>query len=84
MWPLFIAHGPAFKQGFKSEAIKMVDIYPLMCHVLGIQPHKCDGTFTNVKHLVTVTHTEEETHIGVSVTVITCKHIFKNPLNKLK
>jgi hypothetical protein len=38
MWPIFIAHGPAFKKNFKIDSFKNVDIYPLMCHILGVQP----------------------------------------------
>ena len=43
MNPGFAAFGPAFKKGFKAESIETVDIYPLICHILGIQPNKNDG-----------------------------------------
>lgn len=36
MYPLFISHGPAFKSNFKIKNFRIVDLYPLMCHVLGI------------------------------------------------
>jgi hypothetical protein len=49
MWPLLVGHGPAFKRGFHLEpttpppwrrqvggASSHVDLYSLMCHLLGL------------------------------------------------
>jgi ectonucleotide pyrophosphatase/phosphodiesterase family protein 5 len=52
MHPIFIAHGPAFKQSFKIEPFKNVDIYPLMCSVLGVEPAVHNGTLDNVKAML--------------------------------
>jgi ectonucleotide pyrophosphatase/phosphodiesterase family protein 5 len=39
MFPIFVAHGPAFKSGgYKVNNFHNVDIYSLMCFILGIQP----------------------------------------------
>ncbi|KAL5013222.1 hypothetical protein ScPMuIL_007492 [Solemya velum] len=49
MYPFFIASGPAFKRGVVVEPFDMVDIYPLMCHVLGLTPAPNNGSLRNVK-----------------------------------
>ena len=38
MHPFFLAQGPAFKEGFVSEPFENVNVYSLMCHLLGIEP----------------------------------------------
>ena len=40
MHPFFLAHGPLFKEKYVSEPFENVNIYiyPLMCHILGIEP----------------------------------------------
>lgn len=48
MHPIFMAHGPAFKKSFKIPPFKNVDIYPLMCHVLGVKPAVNNGTLDSV------------------------------------
>ena len=52
MRPFFIAQGPAFKKGYKSSPIQMVDIYPLICHLLGIQPGPNNGSLDRISHLL--------------------------------
>ncbi|XP_060562317.1 bis(5'-adenosyl)-triphosphatase enpp4-like [Ruditapes philippinarum] len=52
MRPFFIAMGPAFKKGYISEHFNSVDIYPLMCHILGIEPAPNNGSLDNVKGLL--------------------------------
>ncbi|XP_060597085.1 ectonucleotide pyrophosphatase/phosphodiesterase family member 5-like [Ruditapes philippinarum] len=52
MRPFFIAMGPAFKKGYVSEQFNSVDIYPLMCHILGIEPAPNNGSLDNVKGLL--------------------------------
>ncbi|XP_067840587.1 ectonucleotide pyrophosphatase/phosphodiesterase family member 5 [Heptranchias perlo] len=69
MQPIFIAHGPAFKKNFTKEAINSVDLYPLICHLLGIDPVPNNGTFKNVQELlvaVKVNATESSTMENVS------------------
>ena len=52
MRPFFIAHGPAFKQGFRGSPIHSVDIYPLICHLLGIQPAPNNGSINRCRELL--------------------------------
>ena len=52
MNPFFIAQGPAFKKGHMSGPIEMVDIYPLICHLLGIKPVPNNGSLDRIAHLL--------------------------------
>ncbi|XP_035686325.1 bis(5'-adenosyl)-triphosphatase ENPP4-like [Branchiostoma floridae] len=52
MNPIFVAHGPAFRSNLLSEPFNNVDIYPLMCHILGLDPHPNNGSYQKVAHLV--------------------------------
>ena len=49
MNPGFAAYGPAFKKGYTKELIETVDIYPLICYILGIKPLKNDGKLERTK-----------------------------------
>ena len=49
MWPIFFATGPAFREGFKIKPFSSIDLYPLMCHVIGVEPRPHDGSFDRVK-----------------------------------
>jgi predicted AlkP superfamily pyrophosphatase or phosphodiesterase len=48
----FIAHGNAFRKGKTVEPFENVEIYNLMCRILGLTPAKNDGNFENVKKLL--------------------------------
>ena len=52
MQPFFLARGPAFKKGYNAEPFDMVNIYPLICHVLGIEPAPNNGSLSKVTHLL--------------------------------
>ncbi len=43
MRALFIAHGPAFRQGLLVEPFQNIHVYPLLAHLLGIEPAPNDG-----------------------------------------
>lgn len=43
MQALFVAAGPALKDGVEVPALRSVDVYPLMCRILGIEPRPNDG-----------------------------------------
>ena len=51
MYPFFIARGPAFKEKMISEPFEITDIYPLICHILGIEPAEHNGSLDRVKQL---------------------------------
>lgn len=48
MRALFLAHGPAFRQGLVVPEFDNVDVYPLLVHLLGIRPAPNDGDFAVV------------------------------------
>ncbi|XP_053459275.1 bis(5'-adenosyl)-triphosphatase ENPP4 isoform X2 [Nycticebus coucang] len=52
MHPFLAAHGPAFHKGYKQSTMNIVDIYPMMCHILGLKPHPNNGTFSHTKCLL--------------------------------
>ena len=53
MHALFIAQGPAFKNDIVTEPFENVNIYPMIAHILGIDPSKkIDGNLNNIKHLL--------------------------------
>ena len=52
MHPIFIAHGPHFKQQYTGRQFNSVDIYELMCHILKVKPAKNDGSLRNVEHIL--------------------------------
>jgi predicted AlkP superfamily pyrophosphatase or phosphodiesterase len=43
MHGLFIAAGPAFREGVKAAAFENVHVYELLCRVLGVRPEPHDG-----------------------------------------
>ncbi|XP_006882192.1 PREDICTED: bis(5'-adenosyl)-triphosphatase ENPP4 [Elephantulus edwardii] len=52
MHPFLAAHGPAFHKGYKHKTINSVDIYPMMCHILGLKALPNNGTFGHTKCLL--------------------------------
>ena len=53
MHALFIAQGSAFKNDIVTEPFENVNIYPMITHILGIDPSKkIDGNLNNIKHLL--------------------------------
>ncbi|KAK6183339.1 hypothetical protein SNE40_010840 [Patella caerulea] len=47
MKPIFLAHGPNFKVNYKQESIESVDIYPLICKLLGVNAAPNNGSLSN-------------------------------------
>ena len=55
MHALFIANGPAFKKGITVPSFENVNIYPLICHILNIDPNKnIDGNLENIIHILDI------------------------------
>ncbi|KAG8445764.1 hypothetical protein GDO86_010523 [Hymenochirus boettgeri] len=52
MHPFLAGHGPAFRKGFKTHTINSVDVYPMMCHILGLNGEPNNGTLFNTKCLL--------------------------------
>lgn len=49
MQATFIAHGAAFKKGYVAEPFENIQVYNLMCRILGLNPAKNDGDLEKVK-----------------------------------
>lgn len=49
MGATFVAYGPAFKKGYVAEPFSNVEVYNLMCKILGLTPAKNDGDLNRVK-----------------------------------
>lgn len=71
MWSIFFARGPAFKQGFEIGEFETVDLYPLMCHLLGINPRANNGSFINVKRMLKETR-KSEGRVLTPCCILTC------------
>ena len=41
---IFLAHGPAFAPGSQSPAMRSIDIYALLTHLLGLEPAEHEGS----------------------------------------
>ncbi|XP_044275160.1 bis(5'-adenosyl)-triphosphatase ENPP4 [Varanus komodoensis] len=52
MHPFLAAHGPVFRKGHTQKTIRTVDIYPMMCHILGLTPQPNNGSLSNAKCLL--------------------------------
>jgi predicted AlkP superfamily pyrophosphatase or phosphodiesterase len=52
MRAIFIAHGPAFRQGVSVPAFSNIHIYPLMAEVLGLDPADNDGSLDSVRAML--------------------------------
>ena len=44
MWATFLARGPAFREGVVIKPLRNIDLYPVMCELLGIKPRPNNGT----------------------------------------
>lgn len=49
MHALFLARGPAFRQGTEIPAFESIHLYELMSHLLGLQPALNDGSLDSVR-----------------------------------
>ncbi|XP_063771288.1 bis(5'-adenosyl)-triphosphatase ENPP4 [Pseudophryne corroboree] len=52
MHPFLAAHGPAYHKNYKMRTINSVDVYPMMCHILGLKAEPNNGTLANTKCLL--------------------------------
>lgn len=49
---IFLAFGPDFKKNYTSKPFPNIELYQLMCHVLGVIPNPNNGTWSNVAPLL--------------------------------
>ncbi|XP_038056053.1 ectonucleotide pyrophosphatase/phosphodiesterase family member 7-like [Patiria miniata] len=52
----FYAQGPSFRQGYLAKHFESVNIYPLMCELLGIVPAPNNGSRDNYKDMLVSEH----------------------------
>lgn len=52
MHPFFIGMGPGFRKGAKVPTFKSVDVYPLLCHLLGLKPAPNNGSLHALQPLL--------------------------------
>lgn len=52
MQATFIAHGAAFKRGYLAEPFSNVEVYNVMCKILGLTPAKNDGDLNRVSGML--------------------------------
>ncbi|CAG7668638.1 unnamed protein product [Allacma fusca] len=52
MRPFFMAMGPLFKNNSVQEPFDNIDIYPLVCHILNIEPRPNNGSLERVLPLL--------------------------------
>ena len=53
MQAIFVADGPAFKSGYSRKIFENIHIYPLLAHILGLEPYQgIDGDLNVVKDLL--------------------------------
>ncbi|HKK12839.1 MAG TPA: ectonucleotide pyrophosphatase/phosphodiesterase [Flavobacteriaceae bacterium] len=54
MQGIFYANGPDFKKGYVMPSFKNIDVYPLMCKILGLEiPTNIDGSLDKLKNVLT-------------------------------
>jgi predicted AlkP superfamily pyrophosphatase or phosphodiesterase len=52
MHTIFYAMGPAFKQNHQHPPIEVVDLYPLIAHILKLQPARVDGKLERTRDML--------------------------------
>ncbi|CAH8657393.1 unnamed protein product [Schistosoma guineensis] len=52
MYPFFIASGPSFKIAESVPTVHAVDVYPLMCALLNIQPNPNNGSLERISNIL--------------------------------
>lgn len=52
MRSMFVGHGGQFKRGYVAKPFEAVDVYELICKILGIEPEKNDGNLKRIKSVL--------------------------------
>lgn len=76
MKAIFRAVGPDFQKNLKVGPFDMVSVYPLMCHLLGINPEVNDGHFNNTKHMLVTQKDMGGEHDGKIPAVNICSAMY--------
>ncbi|XP_046545216.1 ectonucleotide pyrophosphatase/phosphodiesterase family member 5-like [Haliotis rubra] len=76
MKPIFLAKGPNFKTNFTSDPIRNVDIYPLVCKLLKINPAPNNGSLARVNAFILETPPVAGSPINAPVLLFECLLVF--------
>lgn len=60
-YSIFFAGGPAFQQNIVVPPFRTLDLYPLMCHLLGIPAQPNNGSFDKVKDMLKKSSSKQPT-----------------------
>ncbi len=52
MRSMFVGHGPKFKSRYVAKPFEAVDVYELICKILGLEPVKNDGKLKRIKSVL--------------------------------
>jgi hypothetical protein len=52
MHPFFLSHGPLFKSSFIADPFENIDLFPLICDIMGISPTPHNGTMAIVQTIL--------------------------------
>ena len=74
MHPFFISHGPLFRKNFTAKPFNIIDIYPLLCYILDVEPYPNNGSFANIEHILNGSK-GQLLEINFQTTMITCTYI---------
>lgn len=70
MKPFFRAVGPDFQKNLVVGPFEMVNVYSLMCHLLGINAEVNDGLLNNTRHMLMPKESTEGDNNGKKFTLI--------------
>lgn len=78
MHPVFVARGPAFKKNYLAKQFNSTDTYVLMCHILGLEPAANNGSFANVKDMLTNgdDHELTQTQLFILIDECSCSNVY--------
>lgn len=62
MRAIFLASGPGFKKNFVSPPLYNVELYQLMCNILGVNPNPHNGTWSKVSPMLLKAEPERLDH----------------------
>ena len=74
MKPIFYARGPNIRTNYTTTPFSTVDIYPLVCRLLGIEPAPNNGSRSNTDSFVLGTEISMSSHsiASLQLTFVSC------------
>jgi hypothetical protein len=60
----------AFKRNFVSGPISNIELYQMMCDILGLEPHANNGTWSNVAPMLVRTDTSSGRSMTISLLLL--------------